>query len=76
MTSQLQVNLNPQSISQQTHPEVAGQLQGTRSEEGGVGGSPMAGMIPSQNLARPNSMAPALALCNGSHPEGWLLSGS
>ena len=45
MTSQLQVNLNPQSISQQTHPEVAGQLQGTRSEEGEVGGSPMAGMI-------------------------------
>ena len=29
MTSQIQVNLNPQSISQQTHPEVAGQLQGT-----------------------------------------------
>ena len=27
MTSQIQVNLNPQSISQQTHPEVAGQLQ-------------------------------------------------
>ena len=24
----IQVNLNPQSISQQTHPEVAGQLQG------------------------------------------------
>ena len=68
----IQVNLNPQSISQQTHPEVAGQLQGTRSEEGGVGGSPMAGMIPSQNLARPNSMA----LGNGSHPEEWLLSGS
>ena len=45
MTSQLQVNLNPQSISQQTHPEVAGQLQGTRSKEGGVGASPMAGMI-------------------------------
>ena len=45
MTSQIQVNLNPQSISQQTHPEVARQLQGTRSEEGGVGGSPMAGMI-------------------------------
>ena len=45
MTSQLQVNLNPQSISQQTHPEVARQLQGTRSEEGGEGGSPMAGMI-------------------------------
>ena len=44
MTSQIQVNLNPQSISQQTHPEVAGQLQGTRSEEGGVGGSPKAGM--------------------------------
>ena len=57
MTSQIQVNLNPQSIRQQTHPEVAGQLQGTRSEEGGVGGSPMAGMIPSQNLARPNTMA-------------------
>ena len=31
MTSQIQVNLNPQSINQQTHPEVAGQLQGTRS---------------------------------------------
>ena len=45
MTSQLQVNLNPQSISQQTHPEVAGQLQGTRSEEGEVGGSPMVGMF-------------------------------
>ena len=45
MTSQIQVNLNPQSISQQTHPEVAGQLQGTRSKEGAVGGSPMAGMI-------------------------------
>ena len=45
MTSQLQVNLNPQSISQQTHPEVAGQLQGTKSKEGGVGGSPMDGMI-------------------------------
>ena len=29
-----------------------------------------------QNLARPNSMAPALALGNGSHPEAWLLSGS
>ena len=43
MTSQIQV-LNPQSISQQTHPEVAGQLQG-RSKEGGVGGSPMVGMI-------------------------------
>ena len=28
MTSQIQVNLNLQSISQQTHPEVAGQLQG------------------------------------------------
>jgi len=41
----IQVNLNPQSISQQTHPEVARQLQGTRSKEGGVGGSPMAGMI-------------------------------
>ena len=46
MTSQIQVNLNPQSISQQTHPEVAGQLQGTRSHhEGGESGSPMAGMI-------------------------------
>ena len=45
MTSQIQVSLNPQSINQQTHPEVAKQLQGTRSEEGGVGGSPMAGMI-------------------------------
>ena len=45
MTSQLQVNLNPQSISQQTHPEVARQLQGTRSEEGGVGGSPMVGLF-------------------------------
>ena len=44
MTSQIQVNLNPQSISQQTQPEVAGQLQ-ARSKEGGVGGSPMAGMI-------------------------------
>ena len=44
MTSQIQVNLNPQSISQQTHPEVAGQLQG-KVKEGGVGGSPMAGMI-------------------------------
>ena len=84
MTSQIQVNLNPQSISQQTHSEVAGQVQGTRSKEGGVGGSPMAGMIlplimnstPSQNLASPNFMAPALALSNGSHPEGWLLSGS
>ena len=30
MTSQIQVNLNPQSISQQTHPEVAGQLQTIR----------------------------------------------
>ena len=29
MTSQIQVNLNPQSVSQKTHPEVAGQLQGT-----------------------------------------------
>ena len=29
MTSQIQVNLNLQSVSQQTHPEVAGQLQGT-----------------------------------------------
>ena len=28
----------------------------------------------SQNLARPNSMAPALALSNGSYPEEWLLS--
>ena len=45
MTSQIQVNLNPQSVSRQTHPEVAGQLRGTRSKEGGVGGSPMAGMI-------------------------------
>ena len=45
MISQIQVNLNPQSINQQTHPEVAGQLQGTKSEEGGVGGFPMAGMI-------------------------------
>ena len=45
MTSQIQVNLNPQSISQQTYPEVAGQLQGTKSKEGGVGGSPKAGMI-------------------------------
>ena len=45
MTSQIHVNLNPQSISQQTHPEVAGQLHGTSSEEGEVGGSPMAGMI-------------------------------
>ena len=45
MTSQIQVNLNPQCISQQTHTEVAGQLQGTRSKEGGVGGSPKAGMI-------------------------------
>ena len=44
MTNQIQVNLNPQSISQQTQPEVAGQLQ-ARSKEGGVGGSPMAGMI-------------------------------
>ena len=26
----IQVNLNPQSISQQTHPEVARQLQGTK----------------------------------------------
>ena len=25
--------------------------------------------IPSQNLVRPNTMAPALALGNGSHPE-------
>ena len=49
MTSQIQVNLNPQSISQQTHPEMAGQLQGTRSKEGGMGGSPMAGMILSLN---------------------------
>ena len=29
MTSQIQVNLNPQSINQQIHTEVAGQLQGT-----------------------------------------------
>ena len=26
MTSQIQVNLNPQSVSQRTHPEVAKQL--------------------------------------------------
>ena len=32
MTSQIQINLNLQSISQQTHPEVAGQLQGTVKE--------------------------------------------
>ena len=32
-------------IGSQSSPEVAKQLQGTRSEEGGVGGSPMAGMI-------------------------------
>ena len=87
MASQIQVNLNPQSISQQTYPEVAGQLQGTRSRhEGGEGGFPNGwddsltyqpmNSIPSQNLARPNSMAPALALRNGSHPEEWLLSGS
>ena len=44
MTSQIQVNLNPQSISLQTHPEVAGQLQGT-VQIGGVGGFPVAGMI-------------------------------
>ena len=44
MTSQIQVNLNPQSVSQKAHPEVAEQLQGTVSE-GGVGGSPTAGMI-------------------------------
>ena len=31
---------------------------------------------PSQNLARPNTMTPALALGNGSHPEECLLSGS
>ena len=31
---------------------------------------------PSQKLARPNTMAPALALGNGSHREEWLLSGS
>ena len=37
-------NITP-LLNQQTHPEVARQLQGTRSEEGGVGGSPMAGMI-------------------------------
>ena len=28
MTSQIQVNLNPQSVTQMTHPNVAGQLQG------------------------------------------------
>ena len=37
---------------------------------------PTAFSIPSQNLARPNTVAAALALGNGSHPEGWLLSGS
>ena len=30
----------------------------------------------SQNLARPNTTALALALGNGSHPEEWLLSES
>ena len=41
MASQIQVNLNPQSINQQTYPEVAGQLEGTRSHhEGGEGGFP------------------------------------
>ena len=30
--------------------------------------------IPLENLARPHSMAGALALSNGPHPEAWLLS--
>ena len=34
MTSQIQVNLNPQSISQHTQPELAGQLQGAVKKMG------------------------------------------
>ena len=79
MTSQIQVNLNLQSISQQTHPEVAGQLQVTAKRwrsgwfPNGRDDPPAPyhmNSTPSQNLARPNSVAPALAL------EEWLLSGS
>ena len=72
MKSKIQV-LNPQSIRPETHPEVA------VSKEGGVGGSPVVGIIlPLINStpSQPNSVAPALALGNGSHPEEWLLSGS
>ena len=45
MTSQIQVNLNLQSISQQTHAEVAGQLQGPVKKMEEWVGPPMAGMI-------------------------------
>ena len=82
MKSKIQ-ELNPQSINQQTHPEVAGQLQGKRGRSAwfpsGRDDPPThyhMNSIRSQNLARPNSVAPALALGNGSHPEEWLLSGS
>ena len=44
MTNQIQLNLDPQSVSYMTHPELAGQFQGL-SKDRGVGGSPMVGMI-------------------------------
>ena len=85
MTSQIQVNLNPQSISQQTHPEVAGQLWGTVKRQ-------RSGCFPNGwddpptylHMNSPSwhnhttSMAKALALCNGPQPEEcaslWILT--
>ena len=85
MTSQIQVNLNPQSVSQRTHPEVAKQLLDI-VERGRCGvilqwlgwssHSLAYGLTP---MAKPNqahSVACALALRSGTHPEAWLFSES
>ena len=73
MTSQIQVNLNPQSISQRTHP--GGQdISKALSKDGGVDGSPKAGMILSLIsiwIHPASKMRPSQAAFLGLYPVEW-----